>query len=102
MTKSPLNFDIATLAALNATVEDLKNSLSKNAANIIKAEERIALLKKESIVLEVELREKNANLEVMVRKGVANLTKKGNVSSDLVGILLKMSVDDGDAKTTGV
>jgi hypothetical protein len=97
MTKSPLNFDTIALAELHATVEDVKTRLSKNAANKIKAEERIVSLKEEGIALEAELRTRTADLEVMVRKGVANLTKKGNVSADLVGILLKMPADDGQA-----
>ena len=98
MSKNSASFDPAAFASLNSMVEDVKARLNKNASNRGKAEDRLASLKEESASLEAELRSLTAELESMARKGFAALTKKGQVSADLVNILLRLPT--GDDRTT--
>lgn len=95
MSKSSGNFEPAAFAELNASVDDIKSRMSKNAVNKVRTEERLVTLRDEGISLEAELRTRTAELEAMARKGVALLTKKGNVSIDLIGLLLKVPADNG-------
>ena len=95
MSKNSANFDPAAFAELNSAIEDVKSRLSKNASNTTRTEEKLVSLKDERVALEAELRTKTNDLEAMARKGVSVLTRKGNVSSDLVNLLLRLPADDG-------
>lgn len=95
MTKTSGNFDPVAFAALNAAVEDVKSRLSKNSGNRTRTEEKLVNLKEEAVTLEAELRSATSDLETMARKGVALLTKKGNISPEVIGLLLRVPADDG-------